>query len=207
MMLERFYLIVDSSDWLRRLLPCGVKLVQLRIKDATLEQVRAEILTAKALCAQAGAQLVVNDFWQLAIEESCDYVHLGQEDLAAADVPAIRRAGIRLGISTHDEEELGRALAYEPDYLALGPIYPTVLKAMRFAPQGLEKISQWKARIGSRPLVAIGGLTVENAPPVFAAGADSLCVVTDVLRSPNPQQRTRQWLHAAAGGYLASKQP
>jgi thiamine-phosphate pyrophosphorylase len=207
MMLERFYLIVDSSDWLRRLLPCGVKLVQLRIKDATLEQVRAEILTAKALCAQAGAQLVVNDFWQLAIEASCDYVHLGQEDLAAADVPAIRRAGIRLGISTHDEEELGRALAYEPDYLALGPIYPTVLKAMRFAPQGLEKISQWKARIGSRPLVAIGGLTVENAPPVFAAGADSLCVVTDVLRSPNPLQRTRQWLHAAAGGYLPPKQP
>lgn len=206
-MLERLYLIVDSSDWLRRLLPCGVKLVQLRIKDGAVEQVRAEIRTARALCEQHGAQLVVNDFWQLAIEESCDFVHLGQEDLEAADVPAIRRAGIRLGISTHDEEELGRALAHKPDCVALGPIYPTVLKAMRFAPQGLEKITQWKARLGSTPLVAIGGLTVENAPPVFAAGADSLCVVTDVLRSPSPELRTRQWLDAAAGGYRPSTQP
>ena len=196
MILPRFYPIADTAAWLPRLLLPGVRLVQLRIKERPETVLRAEIARARDLCAAAGATLVVNDHWQLAIDEGCDFVHLGQEDLDTADLPSIRRAGIRLGLSTHDEAELDRALAAAPDYVALGPIYPTILKAMRFAPQGLARIADWKRRVGALPLVAIGGLTVERAAGVLAAGADSLSVVTDITRNPDPEARTRQWLEA-----------
>lgn len=197
MRLPRVYPIVDSSAWVSRLLPTGVRLIQLRIKDQTPDELRAEIAASKAMCEHAGAQLIVNDHWQLAIEEGCDFVHLGQEDLDTADVPALRRAGVRLGISTHDDAELERALALEPQYVALGPIYPTLLKAMRFAPQGLERIGEWKRRIGARPLVAIGGLTLERLPGVLIAGADSAAVVSDIVRNPHPQARLAAWLVTA----------
>jgi thiamine-phosphate pyrophosphorylase len=193
-MLDRFYLIVDSAHWLERLLPCGVKLVQLRVKDKSEEEVAQEIAEAKRLCAEYGAQLIVNDYWQAAIDAGCDYVHLGQEDLAAADVDAIKRAGLRLGISTHTHAELEVALQAKPDYVALGPIYPTILKEMRFAPQGLNTIGEWKRRIGTLPLVAIGGITLERAPGALAAGADSVAVVTDVLRNPDPEARARAFV-------------
>ncbi len=193
-MLPRFYLIVDKSEWLVRLLPQGVKLVQLRIKDLPEDHLRQEIRAAKALCAAHGAQLVINDYWRLAMEEGCDFVHLGQGDLESADVAAIRKAGMKLGVSTHDHAELDRALALDPDYIALGPIYPTILKQMPFGPQGLERIGEWKRLIGSRPLVAIGGLSVERAPGVIEAGADSLCVVTDVLLNADPEARVKAWL-------------
>jgi thiamine-phosphate pyrophosphorylase len=194
MTLDPFYPIVDSSAWLRRLLPCGVKLVQLRMKDLSEDDARLEIRIAKSLCAAAGCQLIVNDYWRLAIEEGCDFVHLGQEDLDGADVTAIRRAGLRLGVSTHDDAELARALSVEPDYIALGPVYPTILKKMKWAPQGLEKVSAWKRRTGGIPLVAIGGLTVERAPGVIAAGADILSVVTDITLNRDPEARTRAWI-------------
>ena len=194
--LDPFYLIVDDADWLSRLLPQGVKLVQLRVKDRAEPDVRAQIVTAREMCARRGAQLVVNDYWRLAIEEGCDFVHLGQGDLDAADIPALRRAGVRIGVSTHDEAELGRALSLGADYVALGPIYPTLLKQMDFAPQGLARLGAWKAQIGKTPLVAIGGLTPERAIAALAAGADSACVVTDILRNADPEARTREWLSA-----------
>jgi thiamine-phosphate pyrophosphorylase len=198
-MLDRFYLIVDGAHWLERLLPCGVKLVQLRVKDKSEEEVAQEIAEAKRLCAEYGAQLIVNDYWQAAIDAGCDYVHLGQEDLAAADLEAIRRAGLRLGISTHTHAELEVALQAQPDYVALGPIYQTILKEMRFAPQGLQTIGEWKRRIGALPLVAIGGITLERAPGVLAAGADSIAVVTDVLRNPDPEERARAFVEVTRG--------
>jgi thiamine-phosphate pyrophosphorylase len=198
-MLDRFYLIVDGAHWLKRLLPCGVKLVQLRVKDKSEEEVAQEIADAKRLCAEHGAQLIVNDYWQAAIDAGCDYVHLGQEDLAAADLEAIRRAGLRLGISTHTHAELEVALQAQPDYVALGPIYQTILKEMRFAPQGLQTIGEWKRRIGALPLVAIGGITLERAPGVLAAGADSIAVVTDVLRNPDPEERARAFVEVTRG--------
>ena len=132
MILDRFYPIFDSCDWLRRMLPLGVKLVQLRIKDAPPDIVRREIIDAKALCDAHGAVLVVNDYWQIAIDAGCDWVHLGQEDMDDADLGALRRAGIKLGFSTHDDNELERALGLAPDYLALGPVYPTILKKMKW---------------------------------------------------------------------------
>jgi thiamine-phosphate pyrophosphorylase len=197
MRLPRVYPILDSAAWIGRLLPAGARLVQLRIKERPTAQVRLEIRQSKALCAAAGAQLVVNDYWQLALDEGCDFVHLGQGDLDAADVPALRRAGIRIGVSTHDEAELARALALAPDYIALGPIYPTLLKVMAFAPQGLERIGEWKEKIAGIALIAIGGITLERLPAVLAAGADSAAVVTDIVRNPHPERRLAQWVRAA----------
>lgn len=195
-MLDPFYLIVDSAEWLARLLPCGVKLAQLRIKDRPESAVRSEIEESKALCERHGAQLIVNDYWQHAIGTGCDFVHLGQGDLDAADLCAIRRARIKFGISTHDEAELSRALETEPDYIALGPIYPTILKQMAFAAQGLPRITEWKTKTGSIPLVAIGGITLERAAGVLQAGADSVAVVTDISRAADPEQRARDWVKA-----------
>jgi thiamine-phosphate pyrophosphorylase len=196
MTLDPFYLIVDSAAWVERLVPLGVKLVQLRIKDRPLAEMRVDIRTAKAICAAHGCQLIVNDYWQLAIEEGCDFIHLGQEDLATADLGAIRGTDLKLGLSTHDKTELVTALAAGPDYIALGPIYPTVLKAMAWAPQGLERIGQWRAEIGNIPLVAIGGLTVARVGGVFENGADSAAVVTDITRNSNPESRTLEWIRA-----------
>ena len=198
-MLDPFYLVVDNSEWIARLLPCGVRLVQLRIKDRPESVVRDEIAKAKALCARHGAQLVVNDYWQQAIDLGCGFIHLGQGDLDTADLAAIRRAGLRLGVSTHDEAELFRALAVGPDYIALGPIYPTILKAMAFAPQGLPRIAEWKKKIGDIPLVAIGGITLERVHAVLEAGADSAAVVTDISLNTNPEQRARDWVKATRG--------
>jgi thiamine-phosphate pyrophosphorylase len=196
--LDPFYLIVDDAGWLERLLPLGAKLVQLRIKDRPENEVRSQIRAARELSTKFGAQLVINDFWLLALEEGCDFVHLGQGDLDGADITALRARGVRLGVSTHDEAELDRALSLSPDYIALGPIYPTLLKNMSFAPQGLVRLGDWKRRIGDIPLVAIGGLTPERARLVLRAGADSACVVTDILRNAEPESRAREWVTATA---------
>jgi thiamine-phosphate diphosphorylase len=198
MRLDPFYLIIDDAAWLPRLLPIGLRLVQLRIKDRPEEALRAQIAQARRLCADAGAQLIVNDHWRIAIDEGCDFVHLGQEDLDAADVPAIRRHGLRLGLSTHDEAELDRALSLSPDYVALGPVFPTILKAMVWAPQGVARVTEWKRVAGDMPLVAIGGLTPERGQAVLEAGADSAAVVTDVLRHADPEARTREWIAVTA---------
>ncbi len=196
MSLDPFYLIVDHVDWLRRLLPCGVKLVQLRVKNAERNDLRAQIAQARDLCRDFGARLIVNDYWRLALELDCDFVHLGQEDLVDADIAALKRAGVKLGVSTHDEAELQKALAAAPDYVALGPIFPTILKKMPWAPQGLEKIGLWKQKIGALPLVAIGGLTPERAVEALKAGAQSAAVVTDVTLNPDPEARAHEWLAA-----------
>ena len=188
------YPIVDSAEWVTRLLPIGVRLIQLRIKQMDPAQLRREIRAARDRCATFEAQLVVNDYWELALQLECDFVHLGQQDLDDCDLRALRAKGVRLGVSTHDEAELERALGVQPDYIALGPIYPTLLKQMPWQPQGLEKLAQWKRRIGDIPLVAIGGLTVERLAGVFAAGADCAAVVTDIVRHAQPEQRMREWL-------------
>ena len=196
MTLDKFYPIVDSADWVRRLVGAGAKLIQLRVKEASDGDVTAEIEGSMIACDAADAQLIVNDYWQAAIEAGCDFVHLGQGDLDTADVKAIRRAGIRLGISTHDHAELDRALSFDPDYVALGPIYETLLKEMPWDPQGLDRIGEWKKIVGDKPLVAIGGLTLERALLCLKAGADSAAVVTDIVRAANPEARAKEWIAA-----------
>ncbi|PZX45687.1 thiamine-phosphate diphosphorylase [Roseinatronobacter thiooxidans] len=198
MNLPRFYPIFDSADWLERALPLGVKFVQLRIKDRSPDALRLDIRVGLAMARAHGAALVVNDHWQMAIEEGAEWLHLGQEDLDAADLPAIRRAGIKLGLSTHDHAELDRALALAPEYVALGPVYPTILKQMKWHQQGLERVSEWKRLVGDTPLVAIGGMSVERAAGAFAAGADIVSAVTDITLNPNPEARMREWLGVCA---------
>jgi len=194
--LDPFYLIVDRADWIGRLGPLGLKLVQLRIKDLDGADLLAEVRAAKAAADRLGMTLVINDHWQGAIEAGCDWVHLGQEDLVEADRAAIRAAGLKLGISSHDGAELDAALAADPDYVALGPVFPTILKKMKWAPQGLDKLRDWKNRIGTLPLVAIGGLTPERAVAALQHGADCAAVVTDITRNSDPEARTREWLSA-----------
>lgn len=201
MWLDPFYLIVGDVAQLERLVPLGVRLVQLRIKALPEAEIRRQIGRARDLCALHGARLVVNDHWEVALDLGCDFVHLGQEDMDSTDFAALRRAGVRYGLSTHDEAELARALALGPAYVALGPIYPTRLKQMKWGPQGLDRVRDWRARAGATPLVGIGGLTPERLPGLFAAGADCAAVVTDIQQAPDPEARCRDWL-AATRRYL-----
>ena len=195
-MLDRFYPVVPNSDWVARLVPAGTRLVQLRIKDKSQDELRRQVRDARDVCATHGADLIVNDHWKIAIDEKCNWVHLGQEDLVDADVKAIRRAGLKLGVSTHDHAELEKGLAADPDYVALGPIWPTALKKMPWAPQGLDRLREWKKLIGNRPLVAIGGLTLERALLCLEAGADSAAVVGDIVNNADPIAQARTWIAA-----------
>jgi len=197
--LDPFYPVVPDSDWVRRLVAAGARLIQLRIKDQPIADIHRQVREAKAICAQAGAQLIVNDYWQVAIDEGCDFIHLGQEDLLQADIAALRGAGIRIGVSTHDHAELEKGLGIDPDYVALGPIYPTQLKQMSWAPQGTARLGEWKRLIDGRPLVAIGGLTAERARLCLAAGADSAAVVGDIVNHRDPIGQTKVWIAATRG--------
>ncbi len=199
-MISKFYPIVPDVDWLKRIVPLGVKMIQLRIKDSAgaaldNQDLIEQISESLSFCQQYGCQLIVNDYWEEAITCGCDYIHLGQEDLAASDLERIKSHKLKLGISTHSHEELNIALAADPDYVALGPIYETKLKVMKWSPQGLQRLGEWKSKINC-PLVAIGGITVERAPGVLDAGADSIAVVTDFITHATPEKRVEEWLLA-----------
>lgn len=196
--LSSFYPIFDSADWIERLVPLGIKLVQLRIKELPEDDIAQHIRRAQAVCRQHNCTLIINDYWQLAMSMGCEWVHLGQEDLDTADIDAIRAAGLRLGISTHDHQELKRALALSPDYVALGPVYPTILKKMKWHEQGLDRVAEWKALVGDVPLVAIGGMSVDRAALAFSAGADIVAAVTDITLHADPELRVKQWLEACS---------
>jgi len=191
---DRFYPVVDSVAWVARLALLGAGTIQLRAKNLAEADVLQTVKDALEVIRGTRAKLVVNDYWRAAIEAGAKHLHLGQEDLAEADVAAIRAAGLTLGISTHDDAELETALAAKPDYVALGPIFPTTLKSMRFAPQGIPKITEWKKRVGEIPLVAIGGIKLEQASEIFAAGADSIAVVSDITQNADADKRVRAWL-------------
>ena len=195
-----------------RLALLGVGTIQLRAKDLNDSEALQIVTDALEVIKGTDAKLVVNDYWRAAIVAGAKHLHLGQEDLVDADLGEIRKAGLTLGISTHDDEELATALAAKPDYIALGPIFPTTLKSMRFAPQGIAKITEWKKRIGNIPLVAIGGIKFEQSAEIFAAGADSIAVVSDVTQNADPDARVRTMARPAArrprdDDYETSHQP
>lgn len=191
---DRFYPIVGTIAWVERLAKLGVRTLQLRAKNLEAGAARELVRDALKVVDGTKCEVVINDYWQAAISEGADHVHLGQEDIETADIATIKKAGITLGISTHDHDELEIALRHKPDYIALGPIYETTLKKMRFAPQGYARITEWKKLIGKIPLVAIGGIKLEHARDIFAAGADSIAVVSDVTQNADPDRRVRDWL-------------
>jgi thiamine-phosphate pyrophosphorylase len=195
---DKFYPVVDSLAWVERLTALGVGTIQLRAKDLDDSKALQMVTDALAITRGTATKLVVNDYWRAAVVAGAEHLHLGQEDLVDADLKAIRDARLTLGISTHDDAELETALRAEPDYVALGPIFPTTLKSMRFAPQGIAKITEWKKRIGNIPLVAIGGIKLEQAAAIFAAGADSIAVVSDVTQNADPDARVKHWLGDSA---------
>lgn len=196
--LHPFYLILDNADWIERLVPLGVKLVQLRFKSDHNDLICEEINRAKIICEKYDCQLIVNDYWQAAIDLKCDYIHLGQEDLDTADIKAIKKADIKFGISTHDEKELERALSLKPNYIALGPIFNTTTKIVGHEPQGFKKITRWKQLISDLPLIAIGGITLEKAGDIFQAGANSIAIISDITKNTSPEERVNTWLETVS---------
>lgn len=199
MMFDPLYPLLPDSHWVSRLVPIGLQVVQLRIKDATDELVRSEVLAAQAVCDAHGARLIVNDHWRIAIECGAAGVHLGQEDLDDADPHAIRSAGLVLGVSTHDASELDRGLSVHPDYVALGPVFGTSSKSICWGPQGVDRVTEWRERVPPEiPLVAIGGITLESSLQVLNAGANSLAVIGDIVHAADPEQHVRAWLDVTA---------
>lgn len=196
-----FYPVVPSAAWVERLVQAGAKTVQLRVKSESRRLIASEIAAAARAVAPFGARLFVNDHWREAIEARVYGVHLGQEDLPHADLAAIRRAGLRLGVSTHSLEELAIARGLQPSYVALGPIFPTTCKAMRFGPQGLPRIAEWHA-LTEEPLVAIGGLKAEHAAEARRLGANGVAVISDVLENSEPEARATEWRQAFRAGGL-----
>lgn len=194
------YPVVDSVEWIARLLDAGVRTLQLRIKDKRDEEVEADVTAAIALARRYNARLFINDYWQLAIKHQAYGVHLGQEDLATTDLTAIRQAGLRLGLSTHDDMEIDVALAARPSYIALGHVFPTQTKQMPSAPQGLATLTRHVARLGDYPTVAIGGISLSRAPEVLATGVGSIAVVSAITQADEWQQATRQLLDLAGVG-------
>jgi thiamine-phosphate pyrophosphorylase len=194
MTLDPLYPILPDANWMARLVPVGLRMVQLRAKGLTEPQTKAQIIASQAICNAHGCLLVVNDYWKLALECGCDAIHLGQEDIADADVAAIRAAGITLGISTHDENELKNALAANPDYVALGPVFQSSSKRVPWNPQGLDRVTQWRGLVPDIPLVAIGGITLQTGLGVLNAGADSVAVIGDITSAVEPEAAVKKWL-------------
>ena len=194
------YPVVDSVQWLERLLAAGVRTLQLRIKDKQEQEVEAEIVAAIALGKRYRARLFINDYWRLAVKHDAWGVHLGQEDLETADLAAIRAAGLRLGVSTHDDMEIDVALAVRPSYIALGHVFPTQTKQMPSAPQGLAQLAAHVRRLGDYPTVAIGGISLERAPAVMETGVGSIAVVSAITQAADWQAATRSLLALAGVG-------
>lgn len=193
------YPVVESVEWIARLLDAGVTTLQLRIKDKADQQVEADIAAAIALGKRYQARLFINDSWRLAIKHQAYGVHLGQEDLDTADLVAIHRAGLRLGVSTHDDAELARAIAVKPSYIALGHIYPTQTKEMPSAPQGLTELKRHLAGLRDYPTVAIGGISIDRVPAVLACGVGSVAVVSAITMAPDWRAATAQLLQLIEG--------
>lgn len=193
------YPVVDSVEWIERLLDSGVSTLQLRIKHQSEQQAEVQVIAAITLGKRYRARVFINDYWQLAIRHHAYGVHLGQEDLEAADLLAIQQAGLRLGLSTHDDRELDRAIALRPSYIALGHIFPTQTKIMPSSPQGLDELRRHVARLDNYSTVAIGGISLERVPAVLACGVGSVAVVSAITQADDWQLATKTLLQLVEG--------
>lgn len=197
------YPVVDSLEWVEKLLKCGIKTLQLRIKEAAPKDREQQIINAIELGRNYQARLFINDYWQLAIKHQAYGVHLGQEDLDTADLASIRQAGLRLGISTHGYYEMLRAHAHRPSYIAMGAIYATTTKRMPSKPQGLEKLRAYVTLMNSHyPLVAIGGISIERAPEVWQQQPGSIALVTAITKADNYRQAVKELMQITGETYV-----
>lgn len=191
------YPIVPRAAWLERLLPLGVRVIQLRAKDLDGEALDCEVAAAVEISRRFNAHLYINDRGDLARRHGAWGTHLGQEDLPGADLAALARAGLRVGISARSFEDIARARAVRPSYIGLGAVYATGSKDIAYAPLGVEGFARLRRWL-EVPAVAIGGITLENAGPLLEAGADGLAVISDLVNHPKPEQRVHEWQRALA---------
>ncbi|PTY38010.1 bifunctional hydroxymethylpyrimidine kinase/phosphomethylpyrimidine kinase [Saccharospirillum sp. MSK14-1] len=192
------YPVVADIDLLEALCAAGATTVQLRLKSGEAAVVKAAIERAVAAGQRHGTQVFINDHWQWAIDAGAFGVHLGQDDVAEADLPAIARAGLRLGLSTHGHAELARALRLRPSYLALGHVFATQTKSMPSQPQGLRRLAMYRRQVGDQcPTLAIGGIKHLHFAEVAATGVEGVALVTAVTEAADPvaawQQLNQHW--------------
>lgn len=198
------YPVVDSVDWLRKLLAIGVKTIQLRVKNIPDAELAKMIEQAVTLGKRYDARLFINDYWQLAIKYNAYGVHLGQEDMVDADVDAMRAAGLHLGLSTHSECEFAYAATFKPSYLAIGAIFPTDTKEV--VEVGLENLYHWSDMLhGHYPLVAIGGIHMNNIHSVLQSGVGSIAVVSAITKAGDYTAATQQLAHIVQQSLLIQK--
>jgi hydroxymethylpyrimidine kinase/phosphomethylpyrimidine kinase/thiamine-phosphate diphosphorylase len=181
------YAVVDSAAWVERVLAAGVRTVQLRIKEGPRDPLGREVQRCVQAARQAQAQLFINDHWQLAIEHGAYGVHLGQEDLLTADMDAIRKAGLRIGLSTHSYWEVCRARAWAPSYIACGPIHATTTKDMPWRPQGPGNLAYW-CRTLREPVVAIAGMDAQRSHEAVRCGAAGVAVLRGIVQADDPER-------------------
>ena len=179
------YVVAPSAEWVGKLASAGVPTIQLRFKSNDQDLIRKEIQEAIKLSKNHACHLYINDYWKLAIEMNAYGVHLGQDDLMTANVEEIRNANLRLGISTHGYAEMLRAIEYRPSYVALGAIFPTTLKSMETAPQGIHRLKLYADLLKDFPLVAIGGINEDNISEVIKSSIGSVALVRAVIQAEN----------------------
>lgn len=191
------YGVLPTADWVGRMARAGVPTVQLRFKSNDQAAIRHEVQAAVQAVQGTGARLFINDHWQAAIDAGAYGIHVGQEDLDAlegAQLDAIRASGLRLGVSTHGYAEMVRAHAVQPSYIALGAVFPTTLKKMATAPQGVARLQAYVRLMQQYPLVAIGGIAAEQFPAILATGVGSIAVVRALVNAPDPDAAAQQLL-------------
>ncbi|MBU1357640.1 MAG: thiamine phosphate synthase [Gammaproteobacteria bacterium] len=184
------YAVLPDAAWVGRMARAGVPTVQLRFKSDDAQAIAAEIAAAVAAVQNTTALLFINDHWRTAIGAGAYGIHLGQEDLDALspdELEALRASGLRLGVSTHGYAEMVRADAVSPSYIAMGAVYPTTLKQMATAPQGVARLAAYARLMRGYPQVGIGGVDAERLPDVLATGVGSVAVVRALVAAPDPE--------------------
>ena len=196
------YAVLPDANWVGRMARCGVPTVQLRFKSDDPQAVEREVLAAVEAVRGTPALLFINDHWQAAIRAGAYGVHLGQEDLVAtraADLTAIRSAGLRLGISSHGYAEMLRADHVSPSYIALGAVYATTLKRMATPPQGPGRLHAYARLMRDYPLVAIGGIDLTRLDDVLPSVVGSVAVVRALVAAEQPEVEAAKWLKRLRG--------
>lgn len=182
------YAVLPDATWVARMARAGVPTLQLRFKSDNVHAIEQEVRAAVQAVQGTNALLFINDHWQAAIAAGAYGVHLGQEDMAEADLQTLRAAGLRLGLSSHGYVEMLRADAFSPSYIAMGAVFSTTLKRMLTAPQGTGRLHAYARLMRDYPLVAIGGIDSRNMPDVLASGVGSVAVVRALVAAENPEE-------------------